>query len=654
MPKAPLPPLLPTPRRACREPGSFGLREGVPIVLGPGAGRADLETARALQHEVHRRTGLRLPIESHREARSPGRHISLRKSTARAAEGGDEAHRIRVAPERVEITAAGSRGLRWGVETLRQLVDRRGRIPCCLIEDAPILALRGVMLDVSRGKVPTPACVREIIDLCARCKLNVLMLYTEHTFRFRRHPKIGAGDSPLDAETMRDLDAYASDRCVELVPCLQSLGHMSHVLEHPEYAHLDETDEGWTLSPAEPGTYELLADLYDEYLPNFQSGWLNANCDEPWDLCRGKSRAREAELGGGGVYLEHVRRLKELAARNGKRTMIWGDVVHAHPERIPEIDRDLVLLDWWYEADFDFDRVKVFAENDIEFLVCPGTSSWNCLFPRIETSNRNIARWADAGRRHGAKGLLNTDWGDYGHYNLQGNSWFAYAMGAQHAWSGDCDDRTFDRAFSRLVFDDESGQVAKLYRALGSVHDAGFRMWNGSPIQCLFFDELEESIFVGAAKRSALAKSERALARVRDRLAGAAPKFGTREQTWRELVYAADASLLAVRKAAAGLDHLDWRRNPRAWRAPERRSLARTLAGLADEQQALGRRLRGLWLARSAVSNLDRNERRLRKSARSLRAAARALERNRPLPPPSPRKLSPLDALHAIRASYES
>ena len=633
--------------------GSFVLADDVPVVLGPDAGAVDEQTARALAAEARRVANVSLPIEAHRGGRVPGAHVALRRG-GEPSEYGPEAYRLTVTKDDIEVAASTSAGLRWGVETLRQLIDSRGRVPVCTIEDAPSLAMRGVLLDVSRGKVPTPDSVREIIDLCARLKLNVLMLYTEHTFRFRRHPKIGAGDSPLDASTMRELDAYAADRCVELIPCLQSLGHMAHVLKHPEYQHLDETADGWTLSPAEPGTYELLADLYDEYLPNFRSHWLNANCDEPWDLGRGKSKAREQELGPGGVYLEHVGRLKTMAARAGKRTMIWGDVVHAHPERILEIDRDLILLDWWYEADFDFDRVRVFAENGIEFLVCPGTSSWNCLFPRVEISNRNIERWADAGRRHGAKGLLNTDWGDYGHYNLQGNSWFAYAMGAQQSWSGTCEDRTFDRAFSRLVFGDASGEVARLYRALGAVHDAGFQMWNGSPIQCLFFDDLDDAAFVAHAKRGALAKSERALVRVRKRLEAAAARFGDRRLTYQELVYAADASLLAVQKATAGLDYLDWRGHPESWKARERRRLAKTLAGLADRQTALGRTLRRLWLARSAVSNLDRNEARLRKSTSSLRRGAKALERNRPTPPPQRRRLSPIDALRAIRASYET
>jgi hypothetical protein len=354
-----------------------------------------------------------------------------------------------------------------------------------------------------------------------------------------------------------------------------------------------------------------------------------------------------------------VHRLRDLAARNGKRTMIWGDVVHAHPERIPEIDRDLVLLDWWYEDRFiDFDRVKVFRDNDMDFLVCPGTSTWNCLFPRVEISNRNIALWAEAARRHGAMGMINTDWGDYGHYNLQANSWFGYAMGAQHAWAGDCDDKHFDRAFSRAVFGDSSGETARLYRGLGGIHDAGFLVVNGCALQCLYFDDVEDATFVAAADPKALAKSERALEKVRGKLATAAPKFDGRivdgELAWRELSYAADASLHAIHKTQAGQDFLAWRREPGRLAAAGRRKLSNTLTRLANEQAALGRRFRKLWRARSFQSNLDRNEARLSRSVKSLRRAARSLQRNRPTPAPEPRELNPRDVMHAVRDSYEN
>ena len=502
----PLPPLLPAPRSAEARPGRLRLEPALPVVLAAGSSDSDFTTAVAFAERVREACGVSLPVETH-AAPLPTATACIRLE--RESEEGD-AYQVEVTPQGARLRGAGPAGLRYAVETFVQLVDTRGGVPACEIEDAPDFAHRGIMLDVSRGKVPTAETLRGLVDLCVRLKLNVLMLYVEHTFRFRRHPRIGEHDSPLDARTLRELDRYAAERHVALVPSLQSLGHMEHVLKHAEYARLAETDLGWTVSPAEPATYQLLGELYDEYLPNFRSALFNANCDEPWDLERGRSAGRAAELGPGGVYLEHVRRVRDLAAKHGRRTLIWGDVVHAHPERIPEIDRDLLLLDWWYEAEYiDFDRVARFAENGIEFWVCPGTSTWNSLFPRVENSCLNIARWADAGRRHGATGLLNTDWGDGGHYNLQGNSWLAYAWGAQQAWSGDCETRSFERAFSRQVFGDARGEVARLYRELGAVHEPGFHIPNGSALQYLFFDDVETSVFVSAAKRPALARCRR-------------------------------------------------------------------------------------------------------------------------------------------------
>ena len=361
---------------------------------------------------------------------------------------------------------------------------------------------------------------------------------------------------------MRELDAYAAERHVELIPTLQSFGHMGHILKHAGYAELDESDLGWTLSPAEPGTYQLLRDLYDEYLPNFRSPLFNANCDEPWDLCTGKSKQRGEQVGRGGVFLDHVRRVRDLAAEHGKRTMIWGDVVHSHPEIIPEIDRDLILLDWWYEAEFDYDRVEAFRRNGIDFLVCPGTSTWNCLFPRMENSILNIARWADAARRHGALGVICTDWGDYGHYNLQGDSWLAFAWTAQQAWSGETDARSFDRAFGRLLFGETRGAAAGCYRALGAVHDAGFPVFNGSALQFLFFDDLDRAFFLQQAKPAALRRSLRRLERCKARLRDAADAFARDPLTHDELIYATEASLFAVRKALAAGEWLAWRKRP--------------------------------------------------------------------------------------------
>jgi hypothetical protein len=626
-----LPPLLPQPKRGEARRGALRLRPGVPIVLGPGSDDADLASARALRDAVAEACGLRLPIETHARAGDLGPRLELRRD-------GDagEAYRIAVDAGRAELVGAGPAGLRYAVETLAQLVTPRGSLPACRIEDAPDFALRGVMLDVSRGRVPTPAALRALVDLCVRLKLNALMLYVEHVFRFRRHPQIGAGCDPLDAETLRELDAYAAARHVELVPSLQSLGHMDKILRIPRYAQLAETQARFTLAPTAPGARELLADLYDELLPNFRSRRMNANCDEPFDLGRGRSAERARELGPGGLFLEHVRRVRELAAAHGKRTMIWADVVHAHPERIAELDRDLVLLDWWYEAECDYERVRRFAERGLDFVVCPGTSTWNSLFPRLENAALNVRRWAEAGRRHGALGLLVTDWGDFGHPNLQGHSWHGYAWAAQQAWSGDAEAGDFDRAFARQLFGDATGETARLFRELGSIHAAGFAAFNGSPLHFLYFDDLDRAYFVDGAREAPLRASLRRLARVRARLAAARGRFRREPLTAEEMLLAADASILACRKALAGRAWVAWRRRSDRLGAAARRRLARELAALAQEQRALGRRLRRLWLRRGRPAGFELARRRLDASVASLRRATRALRANRPPPPPPP------------------
>jgi hexosaminidase len=604
------------PKKLLRWRGSFDLRNRPPIVLTPKSTDADFATAVALKKGVLRGCGIELDIETHARVEDLGPRIEIHRRGRRG-----QSYRLEIRPRSIGLQAEGRAGLRYGVETLLQLVGPKGEVPACRIEDSPDLALRGVLIDISRGKVPTLDTLRALVDMCVRLKLNTLMLYTEHTFRFRRHPEIGAGASPLTAETIRQLDSYAAANHVELIPTLQSLGHMHHILKLPRYRHLAESDRLWSLAPGKPRTYQLLRDLYDEYLPNFRSRLFNANCDEPVDLADHNA------------FFQHVERVRELALAHGKRTMIWGDVIHAHPESIAKLDRDLVLLDWWYEADHDFDRVRRFSEHGIEFVVCPGTSSWNALFPRMANSIANISRYAAAGKRYGAWGLVNTDWGDGGHYNLLGNSWFGFAWGAQQSWSGDVSPELFDRAFSRLFFGDSSGKIARAYRALGAAHGTGFKVANASPIQSLYFDDLGPAKFIARAKAKKLESTENRLRRVRAVLKNLEGRFLREKTTHQELLYATDASLLAVRKAVAGLAYWEWRLRPASLNATERRRLSRRLASLASEQTALGRNLWRLWRERNLPSNFEITKKKFETSIRSLRRAARSLDNNRPPPP---------------------
>jgi len=651
--------ILPRPKRLTRRRGEFRLAEGMPIYLPEAIAPLDrrlLVAAEQARRDLLARTGLELSIERPRtpNSNSPSIRCRLDRKAApspRIATARDAYH-LSVTGKGVEISAPGVDGIRYGLQTLCQLVSRNGRIRALHITDQPDFLDRGIMLDVSRGKVPTRTTLEALVDLCSRLRLNVLMLYIEHTFDFRRHPEIARDSSPLDARTMLELDVYAADRGVELIPCLQSLGHMEQLLSIDRYAHLAESDRHWSVSPSQPGTYTLLEDLYDEFLPLFGSSRFNANCDEPFDLGRGQSARRAPGKTPGTLFADHVIKLEQLAAKHGKQLMIWADFALQHPDQLSRLDRDVVLLDWWYEATFDADRIRKLRTKGSEIWACPGTSSWNCLFPRTENSQENITRWADAGRRHSATGLLNTDWGDFGHYNALGVSLHSYAWGAQQAWSGDTDAKQFDHAFGHQIFDEDSTRLGQLYRRLGSIHDAGFHVANGSALQYLYFDAIGPSFFLQHANSRALERSASRLDRVLKKI----KNYGLADAgddsaglARQEIAWAADATRLAINKGLAAIDYNAWRTRPASLGAAARRRLARRFDRLATEQTDQLRRFEVLWLARSEISELPKIRRRIRRSITGLRDASRRLRKNTPTRPAKTSELSMLGVYNEIR-----
>ena len=294
-----------------------------------------------------------------------------------------------------------------------------------------MFADRAYMLDISRDKVPTMGTLRLIVDLLAKFEYNQFQLYTEHTFAYSTHRDVWEAASPLTAEEIRELDAYCALRGIDLVPNQNSFGHLERWLVKPAYNHLAELPQGgaplpWggfkkdptTLCPTDPASLAFLDGLYAELLPNFASGLFNVGCDETFDLLGGgRSAAAVRERGEGRVDLDFLKQVAALARKHGKRPMFWGDVILKHPELVPELPKDLIALDWGYEGNHPFmAEAAKFRAAGLEFYVCPGTSAWNSLAGRVENMRENMVAAERAGRLHGARGFLVTDWGDGGHW----------------------------------------------------------------------------------------------------------------------------------------------------------------------------------------------------------------------------------------------
>lgn len=614
--------LVPRPRSVARRGGSLVLSPDTLICLPTAADEGDLFAARQLRDEIAQATGLVLrPERQHRPHRSHDTIVLLRAGRDSATYPPDEfgweppasplpeqAYRLTVGDRGVVVAADSASGLFYGVETLRQLVRLHGRhLPQVVIDDAPALAERGVMLDVCRGKVPTLATLKELVEKLSFFKINQFQMHNEHAFYFPRHPAIGAGADRLTNEEILELDAHCRRHHVELVPNLQSFGHMMNILSLPEYRHLAETNLCWSLAPTVEEGYRFLDQLYADLLPAFSSRQFNVNCDETWDLGRGRSARRLAEIGPGRLYLEHMLRVRELVTSYGRGMQMWADILLEHPEVIPDLPADITLLDWHYEAQDSYPSTALLGQEGRRFLVCPGTSSWNTLFPRIDNSNPNIRTLAREAVEHGAVGLLNTDWGDGGHYQPLGQSWYGYAFGAEQAWSGGrTPDALFDPAFGRLFFGQERGRaVVAAIRRLGAVNKLpGIAHPNVSNTVYALFDEPLTGRMIDALPAETVAEL-RETGRAAEEVFEAAAEGNCEELALREMAFSARLIREAGEKVALSQRiRSGWARI--ASGAVERQAglqeLDRWLAELDERWEAMVR-LRGefkeVWLRRA-------------------------------------------------------
>lgn len=405
-------------------------------------------------------------------------------------------YELRLEPRAGSI-AAGDRSGAWNaLQTAQQWLTahRRREMPELIVEDAPDFERRGVTLDISRCRVPTMSHLRELVDLLAGWKINQFQLYTEHTFAYTGHDEVWCQASPLTADEVRELSAWAAAREVRLVPNQNSLGHFHRWLKHEPYRRFAECPDGiehpfsrerepYGLCTTDPAVIDLLRDLYSQLLPVFAGDRFNVGCDEPIDLGTCRSRTEAEERGKGALYVDHVLRLRDLAARWGRKLEIWADAALAEPAILENLPGDIRLQAWGYEADHDFEpAIEALAGRD--FDLCPGTSSWASLGGRSSNALANLRRAAAQGIRRAA-GLVITDWGDFGHPQPPPVSRLGFLAGADLAWNATGRD---DNAYRALLEADLGGGAGAALFDLGCGHEPlSTPNVNGTPLFHLLF-----------------------------------------------------------------------------------------------------------------------------------------------------------------------
>ncbi|MHB0947431.1 MAG: beta-N-acetylhexosaminidase [Sedimentisphaerales bacterium] len=434
-----------------------------------------------------------------------------RDKTIKNAEG----YKIKITALGVEIFANTDAGAFYACQTVRDLMKiYGGKLPLCKITDEPDFKRRGVYIDCSRGKVPTVKTIKQLVERLAHWKINELQLYIENVFTFKKHPEIGKGFSPFSPREILEIQNHCEKYHINFVGSLTSFGHFEKILALPKYQRLAELPghrgfpAGATLDPTNPDSIKLVDDLYSEFMPLFQAEDFNVCCDETFELGQGRSKKLADKIGKGQVYLRFLLKIHQLCKKYKKRMNLWADIVLQHPELLCKLPKDIVLLNWEYEQTGEnIAKTKTIAKTGIPFMVCPGTSSWQTHGSRLQNAMANIKNFAAQGRKHHAEGLLNTDWGDFGHRNFLGVSLHALAYGAAQSWNGKAvNDKNFTDIFCFHVFNQKTNQLSKALKLLGSSYIASGLVKN----KCLLYHTLVAPVssekFLKIAKVAGLKK----------------------------------------------------------------------------------------------------------------------------------------------------
>lgn len=475
--------LLPLPKQMEEKEGTLMLGMSTMIVMDASCPQGANVYARQLKEEIFTWAGLTVEI---------GRGTLRRGDILLTVDPdlGEHHYNLKIGEEGACLAGGSLNALGWAVQTLRQIVRQSaGLLPCVEIEDEPDIKNRGFYHDVTRGRIQTLENLKKLVDTLSFYKINQLQLYVEHTYLFRDLTELWRDDSTMTAEEVMELDQYCYERGVELVPSLATFGHLYKLLKTQSYEHLCELPDSFgvkfgfrdrmqhhTVNVSDRDAIQLIKSMIEEYMHLFRTDKFNICADETFDLGKGKSAALAEEKGTGCLYMEYINELFNFLIEKGRTPMFWGDIICGHPELYSQLPKEVICLNWGYSDTQPERETEILHSVGATQYLCPGVRGWNTWVNMLHGGYLNISRMCGYARKHDAIGILNTDWGDFGHINQPVFSIPGIIYGAVCSWGEKIPEyEELNRQISFLEFGDASGE---LLSCLGEMNDRMIFGWH--------------------------------------------------------------------------------------------------------------------------------------------------------------------------------
>ncbi len=384
----------------------------------------------------------------------------------------DQGYVLEIKADKIIIKSTNASGLFYGVMTVEQIIENseKGKIKCCKIIDWPDLAIRGISDDISRGQVSTMDNFKKILDFMARYKMNLYMPYIEDVFSFARYPDIGAGRGALNKDEALELVDYAKKLNIEIIPIFQTLGHYENILLLDNFIKYAEFPGAASLDVSNEEIYTFVENMLMEIFEAFPGEYIHVGADESYDVGQGNSKHLVENSSIADVHAEHYRRIYDICKKHGRKMIMYGDIILHHPEILEKIPKDILIVDWHYGPARNYKSVKTFTEAGFDIFVSP--SVWNFItsYPTNINAFPNIYYLTKNGVDNQVKGMVNSNWGDFGAETFKELNYHGYAWSAQCAWNIEgSEPGNFSRNFYNDFFGVRLDYAAGLSREMSDV-----------------------------------------------------------------------------------------------------------------------------------------------------------------------------------------
>jgi len=455
----------------------FVLDERISIIVPEEKSDEDLFLARFLVRELSDKYGIAVNIESGNQIPDDRKVVVMgsienplikqfskeNKLEINEKNPGAEGYVLHVSSNMVVIAGCDDPGAFFGMQSLRQLIDDENgtKVPGVKVRDWPNMPFRGIRL-----YVPGPENIsffkRFLRDFMALYKFNKVVLEV-NCMRLDRHPEVNAGwiefandlqysrsnrpvgirgegktSSHYDAgdgliiekDDMKDIVELANQNFIEVIPEIPSLTHAYYLLtRHPELSEYPGDNWPDTYCPSIPATYDLMFDVYDEYIEVMQPKMIHIGHDEwrmPLDVCPHCREKNYFDL-----YVQDVNRIYDYMSNKGIKVAMWGDhllesvrnagpregvsstgVKYQKPGALPpslvkeSIPKDILVFNWfWVDQEKD-KEVDDFGFTQLYGNFKSNISNWDERIEKVDVVGGAPSSWSATTEYNFGKDLL--------------------------------------------------------------------------------------------------------------------------------------------------------------------------------------------------------------------------------------------------------